>query len=80
MGVTVREKQAGSGEYWVFVYNNGQQTSRKIGDKKLANQIAVKLEKQLAEKHVGLFPGEKECPTFKEYAEMWLETQAKAII
>jgi len=32
MGVTVREKQAGSGEYWVFVYNNGQQTSRKIGE------------------------------------------------
>lgn len=77
MGVTVREKQAGSNEYWVFVYNNGQQTSRKIGDKKLALQIAAKLELQLAEKKVGLMPGKAACPTFKEYALLWLETQAK---
>lgn len=77
MGVTVREKQAGSGEFWVFVYNNGQQTSRKIGDKKLAVHIAEKLEKQLAENKVGLIPGKATCPTFKEYALSWLETQAK---
>lgn len=61
----------------MFVYNDGQQTSRKIGDKKLAVQVAAKLEKQLAENKVGLMPGKTDCPTFKEYALSWLETQAK---
>lgn len=76
MGVTVREKVAGSGEYWIFVYQSGQYTSRKIGDKKTAIDIADKLKRQLAESKVGLSPENSKCPTFKNYAEVWIKTHA----
>lgn len=76
MGVKIREKVQGSGEWWVYIYQNGQQISRKIGDKRLAKQVAYKLELQLAEGKLGIV-ADITCPTFKNYAEIWLETQAK---
>jgi len=49
MGVKVREKPNGSGEWWVFIHHNGIRKSKKIGrDKILAQYIAKKNEAKLA--------------------------------
>ena len=49
MGVKVREKPNGSGEWWVFIHHNGIRKSKKIGkDNKLARDVAKKIEAKLA--------------------------------
>ncbi len=40
MGVRVREKEKGSGEWWVYVYRDRKRTAKKIGDKRTANKFA----------------------------------------
>ena len=48
MGVKVREKVKGSGEWWIFISHNGQRKSKKVGkDKKLALEAAKKIEARL---------------------------------
>ena len=76
MGVTVREKKKGSGVYWVFVKGNGKRTSKRVGSRKLANQVAEKLRAQLTLGDNAPFEEnepELSVPTFKEYATHWLE-------
>jgi integrase len=76
MGVSVREKKPG--EWWVFISRQGKRTSRKIGtDKKTAMEVAKKIEAKLVLTDFHLAQREK-VPTFKEYAEQWLETYIKA--
>jgi integrase len=48
MGVRVREKVKGSGEWWVFVNHKGTRASQKIGDKRTANAVKKKLEAEIA--------------------------------
>jgi len=47
MGVTIREKTKDSGVYWVFVAHHGKRTSRKVGDKKAAEEVARKIQAKL---------------------------------
>jgi len=47
MGVRVREKSKGSGVWWIFVHDRGQRTSRKVGAKKAAQEVAKKIEARL---------------------------------
>jgi len=47
MGVTIREKITDSGEWWVFIAHKGRRTSRKVGDRKAAREVARKIEARL---------------------------------
>ncbi|MCG6971831.1 MAG: site-specific integrase [Desulfobacterales bacterium] len=73
MGVKIREKLKGSGLYWVFINHNGIRKSKKIGnDKKVALEVAEKIKAKLVLNELRVEKINKKCPTFKEYAEMWL--------
>ncbi|MFC1895337.1 tyrosine-type recombinase/integrase [Thermodesulfobacteriota bacterium] len=72
LGVRVREKVKGSGEWWVFIRHGGLRKSKKVGDKRLAQEVAKKIEAQLVLGDFNLDKPEMKCPTFKEYAAKWL--------
>ncbi|RLB81390.1 MAG: hypothetical protein DRH17_09320 [Deltaproteobacteria bacterium] len=77
MAVTVREKIRGSGIWWVFISHNGIRKSKKIGpDKRLAQEVAKKIEARLVLGDFGLKPDEK-VPTFKEYVNGWKGSDGK---
>ena len=79
MGVTVRQKVKGKGEpWWVFVAYNNKRTSRMVGDKKAAEDVASKIRAKLQLGEFGFGPKEKESvvPMFKEYAEKWMAVNA----
>jgi len=78
MGVKVREKVKGSGEWWIFINHQGKRKAKKVGrSKKAALDVAKKIEAKLALGDVGaLDKKEKEQPTvslFEEYAAKWIE-------
>jgi integrase len=82
MGVVVRQKIPGKGKpWWVFVAHNGKRTSRRVGAKSAAELAAANIEAKLT---LGTFDweeGKKEEPkepTFKEYADTWITTNAPA--
>jgi integrase len=84
MGVKVREKVKGSGEWWVFINHQGRRRAKRVGvgksGKKAAELAALKISARLAEGDTG--PLEQRSvsalaasvPTLKEYADRWLET------
>ena len=48
MGVKVRQKIKGKGNpWWVFISHNGKRTSRKVGDKSAAEEVASKIRAKL---------------------------------
>jgi len=73
MGVKVKERPKGSGIWWVFIHHRGKRRAKKIGkDKRLAREIAMKIEAKLALGEMGLDPDKKKrVPTLKEYVEGW---------
>jgi len=80
MGVTVRQKVKGKGKpWWVFISHNGERTSRKVGAKDSAQEVAKKIAARL---QLGEFNFEEEkketVPTFKEYADSWIKTTVPA--
>jgi integrase len=78
MGVRVRQKVRGRGKpWWVFVSHNGKRTSRKVGDKKAAEEVASTIRAKLK---LGEFDFEdpKPVPTFKEYADSWININIPA--
>ncbi|PIE71628.1 MAG: hypothetical protein CSA22_02035 [Deltaproteobacteria bacterium] len=80
MGVHVREKEKGSGVWWVFIHHNGKRRSKQIGDKKLAKDVAKKIEAKLTLGEMGLAEEDAPSkPTFREYATIWLEDYIKPL-
>ena len=78
MGVQVREKPKGSGIWWVFINHQGKRKSKKIGsDKRLAKQIAEKIDARLVLGDVGIIE-DNNTPTFSEYAERWVTIHVPA--
>ncbi len=78
MGVTVRQKSKGKGKpWWVFVAHNGKRTSRKVGDKAAAQDVASKIRAKLQLGEFG-FEEERPVPIFKEYADSWIRTTVPA--
>ncbi len=78
MGVRVRQKAKGKGRpWWVFISHNGQRTSRKVGDKKAADEVASKIRAKLQLGEFG-FEEERPIPTFKEYAPKWIDGYVKS--
>ena len=73
MAVRVREKPKGSGEWWIFINHHGKRKAKKIGkDKRLAREVAKKIEAKLTLGDFDIEQANKKCPAFREYAEMWL--------
>lgn len=74
MGVRVREKVKGSGEWWIFIDHKGKRKAKKVGrDKRLANEVAKKIEAKLTLGDCGLLINEEnKVPTFGDYAKTWL--------
>ena len=79
MGVKVREKIKGSGEWWLFIDHHGKRKAKKIGSKKTALEAAKAIEAQLALNDLGVLNEETKTPLFKEYAEEWLHTYIKVL-
>ena len=79
MGVRVRQKIKGKGKpWWVFMSHNRQRTSRKVGSKKAAQEVASEIEAKLRLGEFG-FEEQKKIQTFKEYAEIWLKADVPAL-
>jgi integrase len=79
MGVVVREKVKGSGEFWIFVNYKGQRKARKVGDKKAAREVARRIEGKIAAKEFNLDTGDgKPVITFKAYADKWMKGHVRA--
>jgi len=73
MGVTVRQKSKGKGKpWWVFVAHNGNRTSKLVGDKAAAQDVASKIRAKLQLGEFG-FEEEQPVPTFKQFAESFIE-------
>ncbi len=78
MGVTVRQKIKGKGKpWWVFVSHNGQRTSKRVGSKDAANDVAKEIEAKLALGQYS-FEDEKPVPSFKDLSKTWLKTTVPA--
>lgn len=78
MGVTVRQKSKGKGKpWWVFINHNGNRTSKLVGDKAAAQDVASKIRAKLQLGEFG-FEKEKPDPIFKEYADSWIRTTVPA--
>lgn len=81
MGVKVRERPKGSGVFWVFIDYQGERKAKKVGtNKKLAMDIAKKIEAKLTLGDMGLLEKEKTQKTdFETYATNWLEDYVKPL-
>ena len=75
MGVIVRQKVKGRGQpWWVFVADNGNRQSMKVGDRKAADKVASALREKLKKGQFSLDkPKKKQVPTFDEYSDLWVE-------
>src|SRR5439155_217007 len=47
MGVSVREKNKGSGEWWVFIRHAGERAAQKIGGKETAEDVKAEILKEI---------------------------------
>ena len=73
MGVTVRQKTKGKGKpWWIFVTHQGNRTSKLVGDRAAAEEVASKIRAKIQLGEFS-FEEEKPVPTFKEYAESFIE-------
>jgi integrase len=81
MGVKVREKDEGSGEWWLFINHNGKRKAKKIGrDKRTALEAAKQIWAKLVLGDVGLLDASStKQPSFEEYAKYWLEDYIKPL-
>ena len=66
MGVIVKEKVKGSGEWWIFIYHNGRKKTKKIGDYDLAENLAQKIRARLALEDLGFMAQKKDPVRLKE--------------
>ncbi len=79
MGVKVREKDKGSGEWWIFINHQGKRKAKKVGrSKKAAENVAKQIEAKLTLGDAGLLDKEKDeeesVPSFSDYAGIWIKT------
>ncbi len=75
MSVKVREKIKGSGDWWIFIDHSGRRKAKKVGrNKKLALDMAKKIEAKILLKDTGLLDTPERPRLFGEYALTWIET------
>lgn len=80
MGVKVKERPEGSGTWWIFIDHRGKRKAKKVGkDKRLALELAKKIEAKLALGDAGLLEKEEpKIPTFADYAQTWINVTVPA--
>jgi integrase len=78
MGVKVREKKKGSGEWWVFINYRNRRKAVKIGPKKKAMARARELEDRIIRGEWETPPGARE--TFQEFAERWYKGHVQVML
>jgi len=79
MGVTIREKPAGSAVWWVFIHHAGQRRARRVGTgkrgKQLAEAVAIKIQARLLDGDASDLaappPPQPKAMTFAQVAEAW---------
>jgi integrase len=73
VSVKVRERPAGSGIWWLFIDYQGKRKAKKIGqDKRLALEVAKKIEAKLTLEEFGLDNNALETiPTLRQYVYGW---------
>ncbi len=72
MGVIIKEKIKGSGDWWIFIHHKGKRKTKKIGpDKRLAEKIAEQIRAKLILGDFGMDSDEPSL-TFRQLADMWL--------
>jgi len=78
MGVIVRQKLKGKGKpWWVFVAHNKRRTSRKMGDKEAAEEVASEIRARLKLGQLS-FEEDKPATTFKTHADDWIDITVPA--
>jgi integrase len=79
MGVKVRERPKDSGDWWVFIDHQGDRKAKKIGrDKRLAIEVAKKIEAKLILGEMNLEKPDNKAPKFVEYAKTWIDVTVPA--
>src|SRR5437660_982379 len=74
MGVKVREKDPGSGIWWIFVNYKGKRTSRQVGTQKAALKVREQIEARLKLGQDALPKEKPAVPTLQNYWEGFEET------
>ena len=77
MGVKIREKPKGSGEWWIFINHHGNRKSKRVGDKETAQEVAKRIEAKLILGDFGVIKEEIKVPNFDEVYRLWLEDYIK---
>jgi integrase len=78
MGVKVREKIKGSGEWYIFINHKGNRKSKKVGkNKDMAEAVASKVQAKLTLEEFDIGVEKEPVPTFKNLSEEWLELHVK---
>jgi integrase len=72
MGVRVRAKPKGSKVYWVFIAHAGRRRARRVGDRKAAELLKIRLQARLAEGDLSIFDEPASVPSFEQVARRWL--------
>jgi integrase len=74
MGVKIREKPKGSGQWWIFISHNGKRKAKKVGrDREQAERVATKAEAAVTLGDLGFMKKQrKAAPTLGDYATLWL--------
>jgi len=80
MGVTIREKTRGSNQWWVFVAHNGRRTSRKVGTRQAAREVAKKIQAKLTLGEAFLQEKKPPVPTLSSYYERFKSRYMKTAI
>lgn len=79
MGVKVREKVKGSGEWWVFIDHQGKRRAKKVGrDKAKAQEAAELIQAKLKLGEFDIHTEKEQVPTFGHYAETWINVTVPA--
>src|SRR5262245_60126596 len=76
MGVNVRERIKGSGDWWVFINHNGRRKAKHVGSEKAARAVAEKIQAKLTLGDFGMAT-DNQVRTCKSYRDYWLRTYAE---
>ena len=72
MSVKVREKDKGSGVWWLFINHNGQRRSKRIGNKAEAVKLAKIIEGKLVSGDLGVLQDREQKKPFSYYCNQWI--------
>lgn len=77
MGVKIKKR---NGAWWVFIHYRGQRKAKRVGTKKAAELVALRIQARLAEGDARPLKSVDDGPgpiTFKAYATAWLANHAE---